>query len=46
LLQIRFTYDLNGLLKVEAAVLVAGLRKRIVIERNPGLLSPEEVADV
>jgi molecular chaperone HscC len=41
---IRFTYDLNGLLEVEATVLSTGLQKRIVIEENPGVLTPEEIA--
>jgi molecular chaperone HscC len=40
---VRFTYDVNGLLEVEATVLSTGARQRIVIEGNPGLLTPEQV---
>jgi molecular chaperone HscC len=40
---VRFTYDINGLLEVEATVSRTGLRKAVVIERNPGLLSKEEI---
>jgi molecular chaperone HscC len=41
--EVRFTYDVNGLLEVEAMVLGTGLRRRIVIEGNPGQLTPEEI---
>jgi molecular chaperone HscC len=40
---VRFTYDVNGLLEVEATVLGTGLHHRIVIEGNPGQLTPEEI---
>jgi molecular chaperone HscC len=43
--EIRFTYDVNGLLEVEATVPSTGVKRRIVIEENPGVLSPEEVAE-
>jgi molecular chaperone HscC len=41
--EVRFTYDVNGLLEVEATVLSTGLRHRIVIEGNPGQLTPDEI---
>ncbi len=41
---VRFTYDVNGLLEVEATVLKTQQTQRIVIEGNPGLLSEREVA--
>lgn len=41
---IRFTYDVNGLLQVEATVLKTGESFSLVIEGNPGLLSREEIA--
>lgn len=41
---IRFTYDINGLLEVEATVNSTGLTRSVVIEQNPGVLSPKEVA--
>lgn len=40
---VRFTYDINGLLEVEATVISTGQTRRIVIERNPGVLSAQEV---
>ena len=43
--EIRFTYDLNGLLEVEATVPSTGVKRRIVIEENPGVLSPQEIAE-
>ncbi|NIR31422.1 MAG: Hsp70 family protein, partial [Gammaproteobacteria bacterium] len=40
---VRFTYDINGLLEVEATVVGTGQAQSIVIEQNPGVLSAEEV---
>jgi molecular chaperone HscC len=42
---VRFTYDVNGLLQVEATVRKTQETASLVIEGNPGLLSPGEVAD-
>jgi molecular chaperone HscC len=42
-IDIRFTYDINGLLEVEATVLSTERTERLVIEQNPGVLSPEEI---
>ncbi|MET0267975.1 MAG: molecular chaperone HscC [Duganella sp.] len=42
---IRFTYDVNGLLQVEATVLKTGQAHTLVIEGNPGLLSEQEIAE-
>jgi molecular chaperone HscC len=41
---VRFTYDVNGLLQVEATVLKTQQRFNLVIEGNPGLLSEDEIA--
>jgi len=41
---VRFTYDVNGLLEVEARVLRTGALRSLVIESNPGILSPGEIA--
>jgi molecular chaperone HscC len=41
---VRFTYDVNGLLEVEAKVVTTAKLFKVVIEQNPGLLSPEEIA--
>jgi molecular chaperone HscC len=40
---VRFTYDLNGLLEVEVTVVSTRLKERLVIEGNPGVLSKEEI---
>ncbi|WP_267401354.1 molecular chaperone HscC [Pseudomonas sp. GM_Psu_2] len=43
-IEVRFTYDNNGLLEAEAHVPMTGARLSLVIENNPGVLSPEEIA--
>ncbi|GFE83885.1 molecular chaperone HscC [Steroidobacter agaridevorans] len=40
---VRFTYDLDGLLEVEVTVVASGEKQRLVIEGNPGVLSKEEI---
>lgn len=40
---IRFTYDVNGILEVEAVVHETDASHRIVIQENPGVLSNEEI---
>jgi molecular chaperone HscC len=42
---VRFTYDVNGLLQVEATVHKTQQTVSLVIEGNPGLLSPAQVAE-
>lgn len=42
---VRFTYDVNGLLQVDATVLKTQQTATVVIEGNPGLLSPAELAE-
>lgn len=44
-IDIRFTYDVNGLLQVEATLLKTGETRAVLIEGNPGLLSENDVAD-
>jgi len=41
---VRYTYDINGLLEVEVTVLSTGVKKSLVIERNPGTMTPEEMS--
>jgi len=41
--EVRFTYDINGLLEVEASVLATGTRQRLVIEHTPGAMSREDI---
>jgi molecular chaperone HscC len=42
-MDVRFTYDINGLLEVEATVLSTERTERLVIEQNPGVLGPAEI---
>jgi molecular chaperone HscC len=41
--EVRFTYDIDGLLEVEKA-LSTGERRQIVIKGNSGAMTPEEIA--
>ncbi len=42
---VRFTYDINGILEVEVHVLPTDEKYRSVIEENPGVLTPEEITE-
>lgn len=44
-IDVRFTYDVNGLLQVEATIVKTQQTHALVIEGNPGLLSQEEIAE-
>ncbi|HWV08512.1 MAG TPA: molecular chaperone HscC [Pseudomonas sp.] len=44
-LDIRFTYDINGLLEAQVDTPLTGDSRRLVIENNPGVLTPEEIAE-
>ncbi len=41
---IRFTYDINGLIEVEATILATGVKAVLVIERTPGGMSAADIA--
>jgi molecular chaperone HscC len=41
--ELRYTYDINGILEVEAGEQDSDVRKRIIIEENPGSMSAEEI---
>jgi molecular chaperone HscC len=41
---VRFTYDTSGLLEVQATVLSQNWTETLVIEGNPGVLQPHEIA--
>jgi molecular chaperone HscC len=43
-LDVRFTYDNNGLLEAQVHLPINGETRRLVIENNPGILAPEEIA--
>jgi len=40
---VRFTYDINGLLEVEATVTATGAKETLIIEQGPGSMSEEEI---
>jgi molecular chaperone HscC len=44
-IDIRFTYDLNGVLEVEASVVTTGKKVSHVVTRHARGLSPQQVAD-
>ncbi len=44
-IDVRFTYDINGLLQVEATLASTGLRHEVLVEKNPGVLSQEEIRE-
>lgn len=44
-IDVRYTYDINGILEVEVTVVSTGVKKTMVIEKNPGNMSKEEVQE-
>jgi molecular chaperone HscC len=40
---VRFTYDINGVLQIEATPKASGVRYELVLEQNPGMLSDAEI---
>jgi molecular chaperone HscC len=40
---VRFTYDVNGLLEVEVTVVATSETRRLVVEGNEGSLGPDEI---
>ncbi len=44
-LDVRYTYDINGILEVEATSVNTGEKKTIVIEKNPGSMTPAEIQE-
>jgi molecular chaperone HscC len=42
--EVRFTYDTSGLIEVEATVVGTHRTTSLVIEGNPGVLTPDEIA--
>lgn len=42
-IDVRYTYDINGILEVEVTVVATGVKKKMIIEKNPGYMSKEEV---
>ncbi|MDC7225099.1 MAG: molecular chaperone HscC [Spirochaetales bacterium] len=44
-IELRYTYDINGLLEVEVQIKKTGLKKTLIIEENPGVLSRWEIEE-
>lgn len=44
-IDVRYTYDINGILEVEVTAVETGIKKRVVIEQNPGFMSKEEIEE-
>jgi molecular chaperone HscC len=42
-IDVRYTYDINGLLEVEVTILSTGEKKSLVIENSPGSMTEEEI---
>lgn len=42
-IDVRYTYDINGILEVEVTLVNSGLKQRMVVEKNHGELSPAEI---
>jgi molecular chaperone HscC len=40
---VRFTYDINGVLQVEATPKASGIRHELLLQQNPGMLNDEEI---
>jgi molecular chaperone HscC len=43
--EVRFTYDINGILEVEVTVIPTGEKYRSIIEENPGVLTEKEIEE-
>lgn len=44
-LDVRFTYDNNGILEADVRIPLTGEAHTLVIENNPGVLTPEEIQE-
>jgi len=42
-IDVRYTYDINGLLEVEVTVVSTGEKKKLVIEKQEGVMTKEEI---
>ncbi|MGE6757893.1 Hsp70 family protein [Corallococcus interemptor] len=42
---VRFTYDLNGILEVEVTVVATGRKEAFVIQQRPGRLTPAQIEE-
>ena len=44
-IDVRYSYDINGILEVEVLVLSTGLMKSIIIKNSPGTMTEEEIQE-
>ncbi|MEL7655541.1 MAG: molecular chaperone HscC [Bacillota bacterium] len=44
-IDVRYTYDINGILEVEVVSLQTGVKKRVVIEKTPGSMTEQEIEE-
>ncbi|WP_058303578.1 molecular chaperone HscC [Gorillibacterium timonense] len=42
-IDVRYTYDINGVLEVEVTTVKTGEKKTVIIEKNPGQSTPEQI---
>lgn len=42
---VRYTYDINGILEVEATVVSTGKKSSLIIEKNPGNMTKKEIEE-
>ncbi|HET8554431.1 MAG TPA: molecular chaperone HscC [Rhodanobacteraceae bacterium] len=42
---VRFTYDIDGLLQVEAQAQATGQHHELILEQNPGILTPAQIRE-
>jgi molecular chaperone HscC len=45
LIDVRYTYDINGILEVEVVTISTGEKSRVIIEKNQGSMTPEEIEE-
>lgn len=44
-IDLRYTYDINGILEVEVITIKTGSRKRVIIEKSPGTMTKQEIEE-
>ncbi|HEX3029194.1 MAG TPA: Hsp70 family protein [Clostridia bacterium] len=44
-IDVRYTYDINGILEVEVTIVKTGQKKLLVIEKNPGNMTQKEIEE-
>ena len=44
-IEVRFTYDINGVLQVESTTLGTGEKRELILQDNPGVLSEAELRE-